>query len=77
MTLCISHTGRRPIQISLLRVVDVLCGKNEKGEPILCIECAASQAAQRFFPNKLQAFCHITGTMGNPERSGKECNCTC
>jgi hypothetical protein len=33
MALCISHTGRRPIQISLLRVVDVLCGKNGKGEP--------------------------------------------
>lgn len=33
MALGTSHTGRRPIQISLLRVVDVLCGKNEKGEP--------------------------------------------
>jgi hypothetical protein len=33
MALSISHTGRRPIQISMLHVVDVLCGKNEKGEP--------------------------------------------
>lgn len=33
MALVTSNTGRRPIQISHLRVIDVLCGKNEKGEP--------------------------------------------
>lgn len=36
MALGTSHTGRRPIQISLLRVVDVLCGKNEKESPSMC-----------------------------------------
>ncbi|WP_445373859.1 site-specific integrase [Photorhabdus tasmaniensis] len=33
MSLSVSNTGRRPIQISHLRVVDILCGKNEKDEP--------------------------------------------
>ncbi len=32
MALSVSHVGRRSIQISQLRVVDILCGENEKGE---------------------------------------------
>lgn len=33
ISLVTSNTGRRPIQISQLRVVDILCGENNKGEP--------------------------------------------
>jgi len=33
MCLVISNTGRRPVQISHLRVCDVVSGKNHKGEP--------------------------------------------
>ncbi len=33
MCLVVSNTGRRPLQVSHLRVADVLCGKNNKGEP--------------------------------------------
>ncbi|QMN60447.1 site-specific integrase [Citrobacter freundii] len=34
ISLCVSNTGRRPIQISQLRVGDILLGKNNKGEPL-------------------------------------------
>lgn len=32
MCLVTSNTGRRPVQISHLRIVDILCGKNKKNE---------------------------------------------
>ncbi len=32
--LCVSNSGRRPIQISHLRIKDVLKGKNNQGEPL-------------------------------------------
>lgn len=33
ISLVTSNTGRRPIQISHLRVIDVVCGTNNRGEP--------------------------------------------
>lgn len=33
LALCQSHTGRRPIQISHLKIKDVLEGRNKKGDP--------------------------------------------
>ena len=34
ISLCQSHTGRRPIQISHLKIKDILQGKNRNGDPI-------------------------------------------
>ncbi len=47
--LLISNTGRRPIQISHLRIKDVLQGKNKKGEEIYLINIPrAKQRATEF-----------------------------
>ncbi len=37
ISLCASNTGRRPIQLSHLRVCDLLSGSNNKGEPFYII----------------------------------------
>ncbi|QQA60068.1 hypothetical protein JC965_17920 [Aeromonas caviae] len=46
MALTITHTGRRSIQISQLRVGDIRCGKNEKGEPFYVL--SVPRAKQRY-----------------------------
>lgn len=56
MTLVISHTGRRPIQISLLRVVDVLCGKNEKGEPFYVLNVPRAKQRSSSFRTNFKPF---------------------
>ncbi|HBB7875328.1 TPA: recombinase, partial [Escherichia coli] len=56
MTLCISHTGRRPIQISLLRVVDVLCGKNGKGEPFYVLNVPRAKQRSSTFRTNFKPF---------------------
>ncbi len=56
MALGTSHTGRRPIQISLLRVVDVLCGKNEKGEPFYVLNVPQAKLRSSSFRINFKPF---------------------
>lgn len=51
-----SHTGRRPIQISLLRVVDVLCGKNGKGEPFYVLNVPRAKQRSSSFRINFKPF---------------------
>lgn len=47
--LCVSNSGRRPIQISHLRIKDVLEGKNNQGEPLYLLNMPrAKQRATTF-----------------------------
>ncbi len=47
--LCVSNSGRRPIQISHLRIKDVLKGKNNQGEPLCLLNIPrAKQRATKF-----------------------------
>ncbi len=48
MVLSTSHTGRRPIQLSHLRVADVLCGENEKGEPFYVLNVPRGKQSNGF-----------------------------
>lgn len=48
MALITSNTGRRPIQISHLRVVDVLCGQNEKNEPFYVLSVPRGKQGDGF-----------------------------
>jgi integrase len=56
MALCTSHTGRRPIQISQLRVIDVLCGKNEKGEPFYVLNVPRAKQRSSSFRTKFKPY---------------------
>lgn len=56
MTLGISNTGRRPIQISLLRVADVLCGKNKKGEPFYVLNVPRAKQLNSSFRTNFKPF---------------------
>lgn len=56
MALSTSHTGRRPIQVSLLRVVDVLCGKNEKGEPFYILNIPRAKQRSSSFRTSFKPF---------------------
>ncbi|MBL0551295.1 hypothetical protein JD551_20320 [Aeromonas caviae] len=56
MALAISHTGRRPIQISQLRVGDVLCGKNEKEEPFYVLNVPRAKQYYSSFRASLKPF---------------------
>lgn len=56
MGLSISHTGRRPIQISLLRTADVLCGKNEKGEPFYVLNVPRAKQRNSSFRTNFKPF---------------------
>ena len=48
MCLVTSSTGRRPVQISHLRVVDILSGKNTKGEPFCLLNIPRGKQQQGF-----------------------------
>lgn len=48
ISLVTSNTGRRPIQISHLRVVDVLCGTNNKGEPFYVLNVPRGKHGEGF-----------------------------
>ncbi|KPD21240.1 site-specific integrase [Idiomarina abyssalis] len=48
IALCTSNTGRRPIQISQLRVMDVLCGKNNKDEPFYILNVPRGKQGDGF-----------------------------
>ena len=56
MALSASHTGRRPIQISQLRVIDVLCGKNEKGEPFYMLNVPRAKQRSSSFRTNFKPF---------------------
>lgn len=56
LALSISHTGRRPIQISLLHAVDVLCGKNEKGEPFYVLNVPRAKQRSSSFRINFKLF---------------------
>lgn len=56
--LVISNTGRRPVQISHLRVCDVVSGKNHKGEPFYGINIP--RAKQRAGFRSSFKFCAVT-----------------
>ncbi|EHR41221.1 site-specific integrase [Alishewanella jeotgali] len=48
ISLAASNSGRRPIQISHLRVVDVLCGTNNKGEPFYVLNFPRGKHGEGF-----------------------------
>jgi len=48
LSLCASHTGRRPIQLSHLRIIDLLCGKNQKDEPYYLLNVPKAKDGQGF-----------------------------
>lgn len=48
MCLVTSNTGRRPVQISHLRVIDVLCGKNAKEEPFYLLNIPRGKQGNGF-----------------------------
>lgn len=48
ISLTVSNTGRRPIQISHLRVMDVLCGKNAKEEPFYILNIPRGKSGEGF-----------------------------
>ena len=48
MCLVMSNTGRRPVQVSHLRVADVLCGKNNKGEPFYLMNIPRGKQGEGF-----------------------------
>ncbi|HDO1318115.1 site-specific integrase [Aeromonas veronii] len=56
MAFAISHTGRRSIQISQLRVVDILCGENEKGEPFYILNVPRAKQRGNFFRESFKSY---------------------
>lgn len=48
MSLAVSNSGRRPLQVSHLRAVDVLCGKNEKDEPFYVLNVPRGKQGDGF-----------------------------
>lgn len=48
ISLTASNTGRRPIQISHLRLLDILCGKNNKGEPFYVLNVPRGKHGEGF-----------------------------
>jgi integrase len=48
ISLTASNTGRRPIQISHLRLLDILCGMNNKGEPFYVLNVPRGKHGEGF-----------------------------
>lgn len=48
MCLVTSNTGRRPVQISHLRIIDILCGKNTKEEPFYILNVPRGKQGNGF-----------------------------
>ncbi len=48
ISLVTSNTGRRPIQISHLRVIDILCGTNKRGEPFYILNVPRAKHGEGF-----------------------------
>ena len=56
MALSVSHTGRRSIQISHLRVVYILCRENEKGEPFYVLNVPRAKQRNSFFRESFKPY---------------------
>lgn len=56
MALCVSHTGRRSIQVSQLRVVDILCGENKKGEPFYVLNVPRAKQPNSLFRTRFKPY---------------------
>lgn len=56
MALAITHSGRRSIQISQLRVVDILCGDNQKGEPFYVLNVPRAKQQGGFFRESFKPY---------------------
>lgn len=54
--LCQSNTGRRPIQISHLKVKDVLQGKNKKGDPTFLLNVPRAKQRGASFRDEFKQF---------------------
>ncbi len=54
--LVISNTGRRPIQISHLRLKDVLSGKNKRGEPVYLLNVPRAKQRATDFREQFKQF---------------------
>jgi len=48
ISLSASNTGRRPVQLSHLRVIDVLCGENTEGEPFYVLNVPRGKHGEGF-----------------------------
>lgn len=56
LCLIVSHTGRRPIQISHLKIKDVLNGKNKKGEPYYSVNIPQAKQRNSVFRGSFKLF---------------------
>ncbi|MFM4954655.1 site-specific integrase [Aeromonas veronii] len=56
MALTITHTGRRSIQVSQLRVADILCGDNQKGEPFYVLNVPRAKQRSSFFRESFKPY---------------------
>jgi integrase len=56
LALIISNTGRRPIQISHLKIKDVLTGKNRKGEPCYLVNIPRAKQRGEVFRESFKQF---------------------
>lgn len=48
ISLVTSNTGRRPVQISHLRVIDILCGTNKRGDPFYILNIPRAKHSEGF-----------------------------
>ncbi len=48
ISLAVSNTGRRPVQLSHLRIIDVLRGENKKGEPFYLLNVPRGKQGDEF-----------------------------
>lgn len=56
IALAITNTGRRSIQISQLRVVDILCGENQKGEPFYILNVPRAKQRGSLFRENFKPY---------------------
>lgn len=56
LCLAISNTGRRPIQISHLKIKDVVIGKNKKGEPYYSVNIPQAKQQKSIFRGSFKLF---------------------
>lgn len=54
--LCCSHTGRRSIQISHLKIKDVLKGQNKQGKPMYLLNVPRAKQRASFFREQFKQF---------------------
>jgi len=54
--LCQSHTGRRPVQISHLKIKDILQGKNKTGDPVFLLNVPRAKQRGAVFRGEFNQF---------------------